>query len=90
MGRGYTVFPANMKPHVIAAMLNMETPIYGTEQGQMQVCTKVIVHGRVILHHIVTKRAVALRHQFLLAIQCHHPGLCGSDMRNGVRFHETV
>ena len=33
MGRGYTMFPANMKPHVIAAMFNMETSVNGTEQG---------------------------------------------------------
>ena len=34
MSRGYTVLPANVKPHVIAAVLNMETPIDGAEQGQ--------------------------------------------------------
>ena len=55
MGRGYTMLPANVKPHVIAAMFNMETPVDGTEQGQTQVCAKVIVDQRVILHHIVTK-----------------------------------
>ena len=79
VGGGYTMFPANMKPHVIAAMLNMETPVNVTEQGQTQVCAKVIVDGRVILHHIVAKWAVALRHQLLLSIQCYHPGLRGSD-----------
>ena len=82
--------PCHVKPHVIAAMLNMETPVDGTEQGQTQVCVKVIVHGKVILHQLVAKRAVALRCQFLLAIQCHHPRLHGSDMRNGVQFHETI
>ena len=60
MGRGYVVLPANVKPHVVAAVFNMETPIDGTEQGQMQVHAKVIVDRRVILHHVVTKRAVAL------------------------------
>ena len=60
MGRGYTMLPANVKPHVIAAVFNMETPVNGTEQGQMQVHVKVIVDRRVILHHIVSKRAVAL------------------------------
>ena len=55
MGRGYTVLPANVKPHVVAAMFNMETPINGTEQGQTQVHAKVIVDQRVILHHVVTK-----------------------------------
>ena len=52
---GIPCSPANVKPHVVAAMLNMETPIDGTEQGQTQVCTKVIVHRRVILHHVVAK-----------------------------------
>ena len=84
------MLPANMKPHVVAAVFNKETPIYGTEQGQMQVHTKVIVDRRVILHHVVTKRAVALGHQFLLPVLCHHPGLRGSDMHNGIRFHETI
>ena len=46
---------ANVKPHVIAAMFNMETPVDGTEQGQTQVRAKVIVDRRVILHHVVTK-----------------------------------
>ena len=55
VGGGYVVLPANVKPHVIAAVFNMETPIDGTEQGQMQVCAKVIVYRRVILHHIVAK-----------------------------------
>ena len=49
MGRGYTVLPANVKPHVIAAMFNMETPVDGTEQGQTLVRVKVIVDRRVIL-----------------------------------------
>ena len=90
MGGGYTVLPANVKPHVIAAVFNMETPVDGTEQGQTQVCAKVIVDRRMILHHVVAKQAVALGHRFLLSVLCHHPGLCGSDMRNGVRFHETA
>ena len=55
MGKGYTMLPANMKPHVVATMFNKETPINGTEQGQTQVHAKVIVYQRVILHHIVTK-----------------------------------
>ena len=84
------MLPANVKPHVIAAVFNMETPINGTEQGQMQVHAKVTVDQRVILHHVVTKRAVALGRQLLLSILCHHPRLCGSDTRNGVWFHETV
>ena len=90
MGGGYTVFPANVKPHVIAAVLNMKTPFDGTEQGQTQVRTKVIVDRRVILHHVVTKRAVALRRQLLLSIQCYHPRLCGNDTHNGIWLHETV
>ena len=90
VGGGYTVLPANVKPHVVAAMFNMETPVNGTEQGQMQVCAKVIVDRRVILHHVVAKRAVALGRRFLLPVLCHHPGLRGSDTRNGVQCHETV
>ena len=43
MSRGYIVLPANVKPHVIAAMFNMETPIDGAEQGQTKVHAKVIV-----------------------------------------------
>ena len=74
------MLPANMKPHVVAAMFNMETPIDGTEQGQTQVCVKVIVDRRVILHHVVAKQAVALGRQFLLSVLCHHPRLHGSDM----------
>ena len=37
------MLPANMEPHVIPALFNKETPIDGTEQGQTQVHTKVIV-----------------------------------------------
>ena len=55
MGRGYTVLPANVEPHVIAAVFNKETPINGTEQGQTQVHVKVIVDQRVILHQVVAK-----------------------------------
>ena len=84
------MLPANVKPHVVAAVFNKETPVDGTEQGQTQVHAKVIVDQRVILHHVVTKQAVALGHQFLLPVLCHHPGLHGSDMHNGIRFHETV
>ena len=84
------MFPANVEPHVLAAVLNMETPVDGTEQGQMQVHAKVIVHGRVILHHVVAKRAVALRCRLLLSIQCYHPGLRGSDTCNGIQLYETV
>ena len=29
---GYTMLPANVKPHVVAAMFSMETPIDGAEQ----------------------------------------------------------
>ena len=54
------MFPANVKPHVIASMFNMETPIDGAEQGQTQVRAKVIVDQRVILYLVVTKRSVAL------------------------------
>ena len=75
MGRGYTMLPANVKPHVIAAMFNMETPLDGTEQGQTQVCTKVIVDQKVILYHVVTK---------------HGSDTHGSDTRNGVWFHQTI
>ena len=35
MSRGYTVFPAKVKPHIVAAVFNMETPIDDTEQGQI-------------------------------------------------------
>ena len=90
MGRGYTMLPANVKPHVVTAMFNIETPINGTEQGQMQVHAKVIVDRRVVLHQIIAKRTVALGHQFLLPILCHHPRLHGGDTRNGIRFHETI
>ena len=62
MSGGYIVLPGNMKPHVVASVFNMETPINGAEQGQMQVHAKVIVDRRVVLHHIVTKQAVALGH----------------------------
>ena len=71
-------------------MFNIETPVDGTEQGQMQVRAKVIVDQRVILHHIIAKRAVALGRRFLLPVLCHHPRLCGSNMHNGIRFHETI
>ena len=84
------MLPTNMKPHVVAVVFNMETPIDGAEQGQMQVCAKVIVDRRVILHHIVTKRAVALGHRLLLPILPYHPGLHGSDFHNGIQFHETI
>ena len=84
------MLPANVKPHVVAAVFNMKTPIDGTEQGQTQVRANVIVDQRVILHHIVAKQAVALGCQFLLSVQCHHPRLHGSNMYNGVQFHETV
>ena len=43
MSRGYIVLPANVKPHVIAAVFIMETPIDGAEQGQTKVHAKVIV-----------------------------------------------
>ena len=59
MAGGYVVLPANVKPHV-AAVFNMETPIDGTEQGQMQVRMKVIVDRRVILQYVVAKQAVTL------------------------------
>ena len=84
------MLPANMKPHVIAAVFNVETPIDGAEQRQMQVRAKVIVDRMVILHHIVAKQAVALGRRLLLPILPHHPGLHGSDSRNGIRFHETI
>ena len=54
MSRGYIVFPGNMKPHVIAAMFNVGTPINGAEQG-LFLRMKVIVDRRVVLHHIVAK-----------------------------------
>ena len=46
------MLPANVKPYVIAAVFNMETPVDGTEQGQMQVRVKVIVDQRVILQYV--------------------------------------
>ena len=84
------MLPGNMKPHVIAAMFNVETPIDGAEQGQTQVRVKVIVDRRVVLHHVVAKPAVTLGHRLLLHVLSHHPGLRGSDSRNGIRFHETI
>ena len=50
------MLPANVKPHVIAAMFNVETPIDGAEQGQTEVRAKVIVDERVILHHIESEQ----------------------------------
>ena len=55
MSGGYIVLPGNMTPHVVAAVFNVETPINGAEQGQMQVCVDMIVDQRVVLHHVVTK-----------------------------------
>ena len=55
MSGGYIVLPGNVKPHVVAAVFNVETPINGAEQGQTQVHAKVIVDRRVVLQHIVTK-----------------------------------
>ena len=49
-----------MKPHVVAAVFDLETPVNGAEQGQMQVCANVIIYRRVVLHQVVTERAVAL------------------------------
>ena len=88
--RGYIVLPANVKPHVIAAVFNMETPIDGAEQGQIQVDAKVIVDRRVILHHVIAKRAVALGCLLLLPVLPYHPGLCGIDPHNGIWFHQTI
>ena len=55
MSGGYIMLPGNMSPHVIAAMFNMETPIDGAEQGQMQAHVNVIIYQWVVLHHVVTK-----------------------------------
>ena len=49
------MLPGNVSPHVIAAVFNMETPIDGAEQGQMQVHVNVIIYRLVLLHHIVAK-----------------------------------
>ena len=49
MPRQYLVLSGDVKPHVIAAMLNPETPIYGAEQRQTQVCVNMIVDQRVVL-----------------------------------------
>ena len=38
------MLPGDVKPHVIAAVFDCETPIDGAEQGQMQVCANVIVY----------------------------------------------
>ena len=54
------MLPANVKPHLVAAMFNMETPVDGAKQGQTQVRAKVIVDRRVILVQVVAKQIVAL------------------------------
>ena len=48
------MLPGNVTPHVVATMFNVETPINGAEQGQMQVCVNMNVNQRVVLHHVVT------------------------------------
>ena len=90
VSRGYIVLPGNVKPHVVAAVFNVETPVNGAEQGQTQVCAKVIVDRRVVLHHVVAKLAVALGRRLLLPVLPHHPGLHGSDSPNGIQFRKTI
>ena len=60
MSRGYIVLPGNVTPHVVAAVFNVETPVNGAEQGQTQVRADMIVDRRVVLHHVIAMRAVAL------------------------------
>ena len=90
MSGGYIMLPGDVKPHVVAAVFDLETRINGAEQGQMQVRANVIVYQRVVLYRVVTERAVALRHGLLLPVLSYHPRLCGGDSRNGVWFHKII
>ena len=55
MSQWYLVLLGDVVPHVGTAMLYREAPIYGAEQGQMQVCANMIVDRWVVFHHVVTE-----------------------------------
>ena len=47
-------------PHVCTAMFDCEATIDGAEEGQMQVRSYMVVYGQLVLHDVLTHRAITL------------------------------